>query len=141
MHEHSSGRRWRLPASTGKLAVTVGACLCAGQLLVGSAAPAALPAPPGRTAATTHSALAGGKTAAAASTTSTKLAAERAEAIARQTAARKSRAGVDRAPVSRTDSRPARKVARKATVRVGGAGPVRVTSGATGARIIAVAGA
>jgi cell wall-associated NlpC family hydrolase len=36
VHEHSSGRRWRLPAGSGKIVMAVGACLCAGQLLVAS---------------------------------------------------------------------------------------------------------
>ena len=37
MHELSSSRRWRLPAGPGRIAAAVGACLCAGQLLVASA--------------------------------------------------------------------------------------------------------
>ncbi|GAA4717277.1 C40 family peptidase [Phytohabitans rumicis] len=36
MHEHSSGRR-RLRASAGKLALTLGICVCAGQLMAGPA--------------------------------------------------------------------------------------------------------
>ncbi|HWG97888.1 MAG TPA: C40 family peptidase [Pilimelia sp.] len=36
MHEFTSRRRWRLPAGTGRFAVSVAACLCAGQLLTAS---------------------------------------------------------------------------------------------------------
>jgi cell wall-associated NlpC family hydrolase len=37
VHEFGSSRRWRLPANAGKITIALGACLCAGQLLVASA--------------------------------------------------------------------------------------------------------
>jgi cell wall-associated NlpC family hydrolase len=36
VRELGSSRRWRLPANPGKIALALGACLCAGQLLVAS---------------------------------------------------------------------------------------------------------
>ncbi|HEU4426011.1 MAG TPA: NlpC/P60 family protein [Pilimelia sp.] len=104
MHELSSGRRWRLPAGSGKIAMALGACLCAGQLLVASSVPAGsaagLPAVAGRAPATSGSALSGRALELATADREPAAASRRSSRPVRQPAVR-SRSDAGRTPAAR----------------------------------------